>query len=348
MTRPRRSFQSLLLRALVEAEAGNLGALQAEAFREEAEQHLAMGPRGEDPIGQALYLGREALYRLSLGDREEACAKLLQALRLHPYLGGGYAARLVEVLCGEGVAVKPPLQGEFLLASPEALLAARFLAFLDGLPPEFWGEAFWPKGKERTQAKKQGREATRGGQPSFARPERKPPSPNRPRFPLVYRPRYRDREEPRGKVQESLLSYFSYLRNEWAFGRKELRRWVGPGLEIREEDGGGFWLRLFPEFWERHPEAALLVLEGREARVQIPLLPGMPPLSFPRVFRRGEEVTGEVWSWEDLRPRALAAFLREVGYYRDLLRVWLEYGLGTGRLSWKRFREALRLLEEEP
>ncbi|VCU54932.1 hypothetical protein TTHNP4_00341 (plasmid) [Thermus thermophilus] len=136
--------------------------------------------------------------------------------------------------------------------------------------------------------------------------------------------------------------------NEWAFGRKELRRWVGPGLEIREEDGGGFWLRLFPEFWERHPEAALLVLEGREARVPIPLLPGMPPLSFPRVFRHGEEVTGEVWSWEDLRPRALAAFLREVGYYRDLLRVWLEYGLGTGRLSWKRFREALRLLEEEP
>jgi len=342
VTRPRRSFQSLLLQALVEAEAGNLGALQAEAFREEAEQHLAMGPRGEDPIGQALYLGREALYRLSLGDREEACAKLLQALRLHPYLGGGYAARLVEVLCGEGVAVKPPLQGEFLLASPEALLAARVLAFLDGLPPEFWGEVL--RGPRRPPAGEE-----RASRPSRPKGERRAPSsPSRPRFPLVYRPRYRDREEPRGKVQESLLSYFSYLRNEWAFGRKELRRWVGPGLEIREEDGGGFWLRLFPEFWERHPEAALLVLEGREARVPIPLLPGMPPLSFPRVFRHGEEVTGEVWSWEDLRPRALAAFLREVGYYRDLLRVWLEYGLGTGRLSWKRFREALRLLEEEP
>ena len=342
MTRPRRSFQSLLLQALVEAEAGNLGALQAEAFREEAEQHLAMGPRGEDPIGQALYLGREALYRLSLGDREEACAKLLQALRLHPYLGGGYAARLVEVLCGEGVAVKPPLQGEFLLASPEALLAARVLAFLDGLPPEFWGEVL--RGPRRPPAGEE-----RASRPSRPKGERRAPSsPSRPRFPLVYRPRYRDREEPRGKVQESLLSYFSYLSNEWAFGRKELRRWVGPGLEIREEDGGGFWLRLFPEFWERHPEAALLVLEGREARVPIPLLPGMPPLSFPRVFRHGEEVTGEVWSWEDLRPRALAAFLREVGYYRDLLRVWLEYGLGTGRLSWKRFREALRLLEEEP
>ncbi|MFN4073732.1 MULTISPECIES: hypothetical protein [Thermus] len=339
MTRPRRSFQSLLLQALVEAEAGNLGALQAEAFREEARRHLAMGPRGEDPIGQALYLGREALHRLSLGEREGACAKLLQALRLHPYLGGGYAARLVEVLCGEGVAVKPPLQGEFLLASPEALLAARVLAFLDGLPPEFWGEVL--RGPRRPPAGEE-----RASRPSRPKGERRAPSsPSRPRFPLVYRPRYRDREEPRGEVQ--VLGLLSF-RNEWTFGRKELRRWVGPGLEIREEDGGGFWLRLFPEFWERHPEAALLVLEGREARVPIPLLTGMPPLPFPRVFRRGEEVTGEVWSWEDLRPRALAAFLREVGYYRDLLRVWLEYGLGTGRLSWKRFREALRLLEEEP
>lgn len=342
MTRPRRSFQSLLLQALVEAKAGNLGALQAKAFREEAERHLAMGPRGEDPIGRALNLGREALHRLSLGEREEACAKLRQALDLHPYLGGGYARALAEVLCGERPVEERGWREDRALleqAPPEV----RLLAFLDGLPPAFWVEAFWPEGKERTEAKKQGPQATWGEQPSFARPERKPPSPSRPRFPLAYRPWYREQKEPREGVRMMLL-----ITQERALRPKELRRWAGPGLEIWEGEEGGFWLRLFPEFWERHPEAALLVLEGREARVPIPLLPGMPPLPFPRVFRHGEEVTGEVWSWEDLRPRALAAFLREVGYYRDLLQVWLEYGLGTGRLSRKGFREALRLMEEEP
>ncbi len=134
------------------------------------------------------------------------------------------------------------------------------------------------------------------------------------------------------------------FKDDKAFGYRELRRWVGPGLEIREEEEGDFRLRLFPEFWERHPGAALLVLEGREARVLTPLLPNMPLLPFPPTFRRGEEVVGEVWSWEDMTPRTLAAFLREARYHRELFEAWLVYGVGTGRLDRKTLLEALRLL----
>ncbi|BBL94538.1 hypothetical protein TthHC11_20720 (plasmid) [Thermus thermophilus] len=341
MTRPRRSFQSLLLQALVEAEAGNLGALQAEAFREEARRHLAMGPRGEDPIGQALYLGREALYRLSLGDREEACAKLLQALRLHPYLGGGYAARLVEVLCGERTVEEGSRRGDRALLE-EARPEVRLLAFLDGLPPAFWVEAFWPKGEGRAQAEKQGPQAARGEQPSFTRPERRPPSPSRPRLVLAYRPLPREKP-PEGEKTIIMRAFLIQDSARFPTPRPQLRRWVAPGglLEVREGEGE-LWVRLSGKLWEAYPRAALLVLKGGEQRVLVPLIFGLRTQLLPVAFQEGEDLLGEVWLWEDLTLEALRRLLQETHFHPDVLAAWLIWGLAEGWLDAETLRALLK------
>lgn len=346
MTRPRRSFQSLLLRALVEAEAGNLGALQAEAFREEAEQHLAMGPRG-GPHRPSPLPGQRGPLPPLLGGSGRGLREAPPGPASPPLPRGGYAARLAEVLCGEGVAAKPPLQGSSSSPRRRPSWPPGSWPSWTGCPRSSGGRPSGPRGRSGPRRRSRDGKPPGGGQPSFARPERKPPSPNRPRFPLVYRPRYRDREEPRGRSKNLSSPTFPTLGTSgpsgarssaagWARAWRSGRRTGAASGSASSRSSGNATRK--PPSWSWR--------EGGPG-------PDPPPsgdtsLSFPRVFRHGEEVTGEVWSWEDLRPRALAAFLREVGYYRDLLRVWLEYGLGTGRLSWKRFREALRLLEEEP
>jgi hypothetical protein len=98
--RPARPFRELLQEALAAAKEGRTDRF-GDAFWEEAVQHARLGPRGEDPVAQALALGRQALRHLARGERKDACEKLSQALELHPSLGGGLALDLAEALCGE-------------------------------------------------------------------------------------------------------------------------------------------------------------------------------------------------------------------------------------------------------
>ena len=144
--RPARPFRELLQEALAAAKEGRTDRF-GHAFREEAEQHARLGPRGEDPVAQALNLGRQALRHLARGELKDACEKLSQALELHPSLGGGLALDLAEALCPE-----TDLRHirERLAPRKEVPPELPLLALLDRLPPEFWVEVL--RGAPRTRS----------------------------------------------------------------------------------------------------------------------------------------------------------------------------------------------------
>jgi hypothetical protein len=124
----------------------------------------------------------------------------------------------------------------------------------------------------------------------------------------------------------------------------ELRRWVAPGLEVREA-GRRLYLRVLPEFRKAYPQAALLVLEAGSARVLVPLLPAVGSLPLPVDLKGGADLVAEVWSWEDLTPETLAELLREGRFYPDLLEIWLLYGMGQGLIPREVAEAALRWLK---
>lgn len=337
--RPTRPFRELLQEALAAAKGGQAEAL-GQAFREEAERHANLGPRGEDPVAQALALGRQALRHLARGEREEVCRKLSQALELHPSLGGGLAWELAEALCGDGALL--PLRQR--LASLRAIPPeARLLAFLDRLPREFWVEVLRRAPRTASSGKQEGAKAEAPSRPRFPTPPRRP-RPLRVRF--VYRPLPRKGppgEEGAKEAKAFLMS--SHLHQEEAlFGFRELRRWVAPGLEVREVREH-LYLRVLPEFWELYPQVALLVLEAGRARALAPLLPTAPSQPLPVNPQGGADLEAEVWSWEDLTAGALAELLWGGRFYLDLLGAWLWYGMEEGLISPEVVVAALRWLE---
>ena len=165
--RPARPFRELLQEALAAAKEGRTDRF-GHAFREEAERHARLDPRGEDPVARALALGRQALRHLARGEREDACEKLSQALELHPSLGGGLALDLAEALFGESdfrhLRERLAPRGE---VPPELPL----LALLDRLPPEFWVEVLRGVPRTRSSTRKGRAEAEAPGRLFTLSPE---------------------------------------------------------------------------------------------------------------------------------------------------------------------------------
>jgi hypothetical protein len=338
--RPARPFRELLQEALAAAKEGRTDRF-GHAFREEAERHARPGPRGEDPVAQALALGRQALRHLARGERKDACEKLSQALELHPSLGGGLALDLAEALCGERALRHIR---ERLAPRKEVPPELPLLALLDRLPPEFWVEVLRGAPRTRSSPRKGQAEAEAPPRPRESPPRRPRPSVPRPRIPFAYRPlRW---EESQGEKQEG--TFFlpqTSLKTSWEPPEPtELRRWEARGLEVREA-GRRLYLRVLPEFWKAYPQAALLVLEAGRARVLAPLLPVAGSLPLPVDLKGGADLVAEVWSWEDLTPETLAELLREGRFYPDLLRKWLLYGMGQGLIPIEVAEAALRWLK---
>jgi hypothetical protein len=332
-----RPFRELLQEALAAAKEGRTDRF-GPAFREEAERHARLGPRGEDPVAQALNLGRQALRHLARGERKDACEKLSQALELHPSLGGGLALDLAEALCGESafrhIRERLAPHGE---VPPELPL----LALLDRLPPEFWVEVLRGAPRTRSSTRKGQAEAEAPPRPRESPPRRPRPSVPRPRIPFAYRPLRR--EGSQGEKQERTFSLL--VETSWEPPKPtELRRWEARGLEVREA-GRRLYLRVLPAFWKAYPQAALLVLEAGRARVLAPLLPAAGSLPLPVDLKGGADLVAEVWSWEDLTPETLAELLREGRFYLDLLGRWLRYGMEQGLIPPEVVAEALRRLE---
>jgi hypothetical protein len=335
--RPARPFRELLQEALAAAKEGRTDRF-GHAFREEAERHARLGPRGEDPVAQALNLGRQALRHLARGERKDACEKLSQALKLHPPLGGGLALDLAEALCPETdlrhIRERLAPRGE---VPPELPL----LALLDRLPPEFWVEVLRGAPRTRSSARKGQAEAEAPPRIRESPPRRPRPSVPRPRIPFAYRPLRR--EGSQGEKQER--TFLTSLETSWEPPKPtELRRWEARGLEVREAERR-LYLRVLPAFWKAYPQAALLVLEAGRARVLAPLLPAAGSLPLPVDLKGGADLVAEVWSWEDLTPETLAELLREWRFYPDLLGIWLLYGMGQGLIPLEVVAEALRRLE---
>jgi hypothetical protein len=338
--RPARPFWELLQEALAAAKEGRTDRF-GDAFREEAEQHARLGPRGEDPVAQALNLGRQALRHLARGERKDACEKLSQALELHPSLGGGLALDLAEALCPE-----TDLRHirERLAPRKEVPPELSLLALLDRLPPEFWVEVLRGAPRTRSSPRKGQAEAEAPPRLRESPPRRPRPSVPRPRILFAYRPL--PWEESQGEKQEG--TFFlpqTSLKTSWEPPKPtELRRWEARGLEVREA-GRRLYLRVLPAFWKAYPQAALLVLEAGRARVLAPLLPAVGSLPLPVDLKGGADLVAEVWSWEDLTPETLAELLREGRFYPDLLGIWLLYGMGQGLIPLEVVVEALRRLE---
>ena len=328
-------FRELLQEALAAAKEGRTDRF-GDAFREEAEQHARLGPRGEDPVAQALNLGRQALRHLARGEREDACEKLFQALELHPSLGGGLALDLAEALCPE--TDLRHIQ-ERLAPRKEVPPELPLLALLDRLPPEFWVEVLRGAPRTRSSPRKGQAEAEAPPRPRESPPRRPRPSVPRPRIPFAYRPLRREGSQGEKQVRTFLLQTSREPPEP-----TELRRWVAPGLEVREA-GRRLYLRVLPEFRKAYPQAALLVLEAGRARVLVPLFPAAGSLPLPVDLKGGADLVAEVWSWEDLTPETLAELLREGYFYPDLLEIWLLYGMGQGLIPLEVVVEALRRLE---
>jgi hypothetical protein len=220
--RPARPFLELLQEALAAAKEGRTDRF-GDAFREEAEQHARLGPRGEDPVAQALALGRQALRHLARGERKDACEKLSQALELHPSLGGGLALDLAEALCGE-TAFRH--LRERLAPRKEVPPELPLLALLDRLPPEFWVEVLRGAPRTRSSPRKGQAEAEAPPRPRESPPRRPRPSVPRPRIPFAYRPL--PGKESQGEKQERT---FFLLQTSWEPPKPtELRRWEARGL----------------------------------------------------------------------------------------------------------------------
>ncbi|MGC8876958.1 hypothetical protein [Thermus sp.] len=335
--RPARPFRELLQEALAAAREGRAEPF-GDAFREEAEGHARLGPRGEDPVARALALGRQALGHLARGEREEACRKLSQALELHPSLGGGLALDLAEALCGKEAF--RPLR-ERLARRKEVPPGFQLLALLDRLPPEFWVEVL--RGSPRTPSSPRKGRAEAEAPPRLREsPPRRPrPSVPRPRIPFAYRPLRREGSQGEKTALKALL----LTKKSWEPPEPtELRRWVAPGLEVQEVRGR-LYLRVLPEFREAYPQAALLVLEAGRARALMPLLPSEDYLPLPVDLKGGADLVAEVWSWEDLILGTLAELLREGRFYPDLLGIWLLYGMTQGLIPPEVAAAALRWLE---
>jgi hypothetical protein len=333
--RPARPFRELLQEALAAAKEGRTDRF-GHAFREEAERHARPGPRGEDPVARALALGRQALRHLARGERKDACEKLSQALELHPSLGGGLALDLAEALCGE-TAFRHLRKR--LAPRKEVPPELPLLALLDRLPPEFWVEVLRGAPRTRSSTRKGQAEAEAPPRIRESPPRRPRPSVPRPRIPFAYRPLRREGSQGEKQVRTFLLQTSREPPEP-----TELRRWVAPGLEVREA-GRGLYLRVLPEFRKAYPQAALLVLEAGRARVLAPLLPAAGSLPLPVDLKGGADLVAEVWSWEDLTPETLAELLREGYFYPDLLEIWLLYGMGQGLIPLEVVAEALRRLE---
>jgi hypothetical protein len=326
--RPARPFWELLQEALAAAKEGRTDRF-GDAFREEAERHARPGPRGEDPVARALALGRQALRHLARGERKDACEKLSQALELHPSLGGGLALDLAEALCGES---DFRYLRERLAPRKEVPPELPLLALLDRLPPEFWVEVLRGAPRTRSSPRKGQAEAEAPPRPRESPPRRPRPSVPRPRIPFAYRPLHQE------------VTFF-LLETSWEPPKPtELRRWVAPGLEVREA-GRRLYLWVLPEFRKAYPQAALLVLEAGRARVLAPLLPAAGSLPLPVDLKGGADLVAEVWSWEDLTPETLAELLREGYFYPDLLEIWLLYGMGQGLIPLEVAEAALRWLK---
>jgi hypothetical protein len=330
-------FRELLQEALAAAKEGRTDRF-GHAFREEAERHARLGPRGEDPVAQALTLGRQALRHLARGEREDACEKLSQALELHPSLGGGLALDLAEALCGESDFRH---LRERLAPRKEVLPELPLLALLDRLPPEFWVEVLRGAPRTRSSTRKGQAEAEAPPRLRESPPRRPRPSVPRPRIPFTYRPLRR--EGSQGEKQERTFSLL--VETSWKPPKPtELRRWEARGLEVREAERR-LYLRVLPAFWKAYPQAALLVLEAGRARALVPLLPAAGSLPLPVDLKGGADLVAEVWSWEDLTPETLAELLREWRFYPDLLGIWLLYGMGQGLIPLEVVEAALRWLE---
>jgi hypothetical protein len=333
--RPARPFRELLQEALAAAKEGRTDRF-GHAFREEAERHARLGPRGEDPVAQALNLGRQALRHLARGERKDACEKLSQALELHPSLGGGLALDLAEALCPE---TDLRHLRERLAPRKEVPPELPLLALLDRLPPEFWVEVLRGAPRTRSSTRKGQAEAEAPPRLRESPPRRPRPSVPRPRIPFAYRPL--PWEESQGEKQVRTF----LLQTSWEPPEPtELRRWEARGLEVREAEHR-LYLRVLPAFWKAYPQAALLVLEAGRARVLAPLLPAAGSLPLPVDLKGGADLVAEVWSWEDLTPETLAELLREGYFYPDLLEIWLLYGMGQGLIPLEVVAEALRRLE---
>jgi len=340
--RPARPFRELLQEALAAAKEGRTDRF-GHAFREEAERHARLDPRGKDPVAQALNLGRQALRHLARGEREDACEKLSQALELHPSLGGGLALDLAEALCGESAFRH---LRERLAPRKEVPPELPLLALLDRLPPEFWVEVLRGAPRTRSSPRKGQAEAEAPSRIRESPPRRPRPSVPRPRIPFAYRPL--PWEESQGEKRERTFLLQTSLKTSWEPPKPtELRRWEARGLEVLEvrEAGRRLYLRVLSAFWKAYPQAALLVLEAGRARVLVPLLPAVGSLPLPVDLKGGADLVAEVWSWEDLTPETLAELLREWRFYPDLLGVWLLYGMGQGLIPLEVVEAALRWLE---
>jgi hypothetical protein len=328
-------FRELLQEALAAAKEGRTDRF-GDAFREEAERHARLGPRGEDPVARALALGRQALRHLARGERKDACEKLSQALKLHPSLGGGLALDLAEALCPE-TALRH--LRERLVPRKEVPPELPLLALLDRLPPEFWVEVLRGAPRTRSSTRKGQAEAEAPPRPRESPPRRPRPSVPRPRIPFAYRPLRREGSQGEKQVRTFLLQTSREPPEP-----TELRRWEARGLEVREA-GRRLYLRVLPAFWKAYPQAALLVLEAGRARVLVPLLPAAGSLPLPVDLKGGADLVAEVWSWEDLTPETLAELLREWRFYPDLLRKWLLYGMKQGLIPREEGEAALRWLK---
>jgi hypothetical protein len=338
-----RSFRELLQEALDALQAGSLDL--GEHFRREAIAQVTRGPLGEDPVAQALALGRKALLALAQGAKDEARRFLSQAVRLHPGLGGGLALELLARLAEdtpEVGEVRALLERE-RKAWEEAPLGLLLLRALGAVPPEGWVGLLAPKEGASARdlpARRASKGRWREGGSRRASRERGPTRPTL-RLPLWYWERERTFDE-RGKVL-GFLPAFS--RDKPKSGREG--GWRSPESILRLDMGGYLTLRMdrLPKPW-----GGLLVLSGGLGSVLLPL-PWKAPeprlrARIPLPAEPGEEVEALFWAWEDLTPATLRALLTapRVLYGRETLLPWLDEAVRRGvadPVEWAEILDAL-------
>ena len=302
-----------------------------EDLKAEVQAQLAF-PGGEDPVGRALRLGREALAHLVERDPSGACRKLWEALGLHPGLGRGQAYRLLKALAQGGGGPEDCQVAEGELRKLEALLAEaqedRALALsrlLRDLPPWFWEPLFGARDVPRGRPRPRRREG---------------PPPRRPRLTVAIR----HVKPPRPPEEDRPLAF--KMMSIWERG------------SAAPSQGGGYWsdrsgrvrvqgARLWVDLVDL-PGHFLLLLKKPTGYL---LLPGRTEgrgwvARVPEGFLEEVDLEMEVWAGEDLTPTLLRKLLEGAqGVSGQGLREWLEEGIRLGVLrDKKRWRQLWRAL----
>lgn len=331
-----RRFRELLREALEVVASGKTSL--GEAFRQEALAQARLKSSADDPVAQALALGRQALVALAEGDGRGAYYRLREAVERHPGLGGGLALDLLVRLGErEGLEVEPfrTLRERELLAWKEAPLGFRLLKGLKEVPASFW-QSFLVE--ERPPSPR--RQRDRRTEPPRAIPlQRREPVRPTFRLPMGYRP-----GEERGVVRSLLMRSWTEFR---PFAPEGPGAWHSPEGALRLDEEGHLTVRVDRlGTW-----GGLLALVGSRGRVLMPLPWGGEPryrLHIPLPARPGEEMEAWVWTWEALTPATLEALLADPRtlYPRELLAAWLRQALRRGQADRMAWVQVLRLLEE--